>query len=275
MHITISLLKFIIRMYELIGFSFTSDQKEYYRCHEKIFNADPKFVTKTKIQCYDDNNKNNENFLDNPLLNFELMQLSLTTIIHVLKKNQIKEYKALQQLYLNILSIYSYDKYVQVILRRYKFFKTLIQIIQSLEPYSINDRKIDNDIYILVFEIFSKLTYKNIKNQEYFIKKNGYRQVEPFSKMQPCQISVIKPLYSILTNCCDQNDYQLIFWCNGFVAQVTKKKNEYVDRLREIVQVKNRSEAQDKDLSSLLAEIEIYLIFLVKASYECGMLFCC
>ena len=95
MHITISLLKFIIRMYELIGFSFTSDQKEYYRCHEKIFNADPKFVTKTKIQCYDDNNKNNENFLDNPLLNFELMQLSLTTIIHVLKKNQIKEYKAL------------------------------------------------------------------------------------------------------------------------------------------------------------------------------------
>lgn len=131
MHITITLLKFIIRMYELIGFNYTSDLKEYYRCHEKIFNQDPKFLSKSKLQGYKENDNENQYFIDNPLLNFELMQLSLTTIIHVLKKGQIKEYKALLLLYLNILSIYSYDKYVQVILRRYKFFKTLIQIIQG------------------------------------------------------------------------------------------------------------------------------------------------
>jgi hypothetical protein len=128
MHITITLLKFIIRMYELIGFNYTSDLKgtsfyqkfkisdqnsfcnhltntstiEYYRCHEKIFNQDPKFLSKSKLQGYKENDNENQYFIDNPLLNFELMQLSLTTIIHVLKKGQIKEYKALLLLYLNI-----------------------------------------------------------------------------------------------------------------------------------------------------------------------------
>jgi hypothetical protein len=122
---------------------------------------------------------------------------------------------------------------------------------------------------VLVFEIFAKLTYKNTKNQEYFIKKNGYRLLEPFSKMQPAQINVLKPLYSILINCCDQNDYQLIFWCNGFVGQVTKRKNELVDLLRTKILGKE-SEFSEKEINLVLAEIEIYSLFLAKASFECG-----
>lgn len=121
---------------------------------------------------------------------------------------------------------------------------------------------------MLVFEIFAKLTYKNTKNQEYFIKKNGYRLLEPFSKMQPSQINVLKPLYSILINCCDQNDYQLIFWCNGFVGQVTKRKNELVDLLRSKILGKE-SEFSEKEINLVLAEIEIYSLFLAKASFEC------
>lgn len=68
MSTTITLLKFIIRMYELIGFNYTSDLKEYYRCHEKIFNQDPKFLSKSKLQGYDEANaQQNQNFIDNPL----------------------------------------------------------------------------------------------------------------------------------------------------------------------------------------------------------------
>lgn len=136
-----------------------------------------------------------------------------------------------------------------------------------MEPYSIHQKKIDNDIYVLVFEIFAKLTYKNQKNQEYFIKKNGYRLLEPFSKMNPSQLNVLRPLYSILINCCDQNDYQLIFWCNGFVAQVIKKKNELIEKLKGLVG--NNAALNEKEINQLLSELEIYLLFLSKASYEC------
>ena len=74
MQITITILKFIIRIFELIGFTYTSDLKEYYRCHEKIFNQDPKFLSKSKLLGFDEKTNENSNLIDNPLLNFELMR---------------------------------------------------------------------------------------------------------------------------------------------------------------------------------------------------------
>lgn len=109
------------------------------------------------------------------------------------------------------ISIYCYDKNVQIVLRREKFFKQLIQITKLLDEYNKEEQKIDNDIHILVFEIFAKLTFRCPKNQEYFMKKSGYRILEPFLRDANPELSVLRPVLLTLANCCDQNDYQLIF----------------------------------------------------------------
>lgn len=53
---------------------------------------------------------------------------------------------------------------VKTIVRREKFFKNLIHIIKKLDKYQPNQQLVDNEIYVIVFEIFAKLTYKCPKN---------------------------------------------------------------------------------------------------------------
>jgi len=153
---------------------------------------------------------------------------------------------------------------MKVILRREKFFKTLMQITRILKPYSIGQKGIDADIYVLVFEIFAKLTFKCPKNQEYFMKKAGYKLVEPFIRAEKPDLQVERPILLTLANCCDQNDYQLIFWTDNFVAKIVDKAD------RTLTEVVSIIDSNPNEAVNSLKHLEIYLIFINRASLGCG-----
>lgn len=159
-----NLFKFIVRLYQLMGFGYNSDVSEYYRSHERALSKDPKFLSKSYLEGYDTSTHSKENLVDNPLLDFNLLHYSLSVLNTIMVQEDIQKFKPTILVMIGFISIYCYDKNIQIVLRREKFFKTLIQIIKMLDDYNKNEQKIDNDIYILVFEIFAKLTFKCPKN---------------------------------------------------------------------------------------------------------------
>lgn len=133
-----------------------------------------------------------------------------------------------------------------------------------LGPFRPGEQTLDNEIYIVIVEIFAKLTYKNEKNQEYFMKKNGYRVIKAFLNIHPLNLQIARPVVFTLTNCCDQNDYQLIFWSNQFIDQVNSRVKELMGEAVE--KIEKNKEGAINDLKSL----EIFFIFLEAASRRCG-----
>lgn len=65
------------------------------------------------------------------------------------------------------------------------------------------------------------------------MKKSGYRIIEPFLRDTNPELSVLRPVLLTLSNCCDQNDYQLIFWSDSFVSRILNKVNV---KLRESIE---------------------------------------
>ena len=104
-----SLLKFLIRLYELMGFSRNSDINEYYRCHERIFNKDPKFLSKGYLEGYDLGAKSKDALVDNPLLNFTALHITLTVIADISKSPEVKKFKPTILILTSLLSLYCYD----------------------------------------------------------------------------------------------------------------------------------------------------------------------
>jgi hypothetical protein len=153
---------------------------------------------------------------------------------------------------------------VQTILRRERILKTLISLIQALNPYTPHEKTVDNEIFISIFEIFSKLTFNCPKNQEYFMKKNCYKLIDPMFKLSPVDLNILRPLVLTLANCCDQNDYQLVFWCDDFVTKITQRV------FSTLIDAVNIIENKDDKKTDKLKELELYLIFLSKAVRGCG-----
>lgn len=153
---------------------------------------------------------------------------------------------------------------VQTILRRERILKTLISLIQALNPYTPHEKTVDNEIFISIFEIFSKLTFNCPKNQEYFMKKNCYKLIDPMFKLSPVDLNILRPLVLTLANCCDQNDYQLVFWCDDFVTKITQRV------FSTLIDAVNMIENKDDKKTDKLKELELYLIFLSKAVRGCG-----
>lgn len=144
--------------------------------------------------------------------------------------------------------------------------KILILLINSLNPYSPQERTVDNEIFVNVFEMFSKLTYQCPKNQEYFMKKNCYKLIEPIFKLNPVDMLIMRPLVFTLANCCDQNDYQLYFWSDDFTKRIGDRIFQALLAAINLID-KNQEEKLIK-----LKELELYLIFMSKAVRGCGRL---
>jgi hypothetical protein len=104
-----SIFKFIIRLYELMGFNRLSDINEYYRCHEKVFNKDPKFLSKSYLEGYDPNSKSKELLIDNPLLNFTTLHLALSVLSNLSKSAEVKKFKPTILILTTLISMYCYD----------------------------------------------------------------------------------------------------------------------------------------------------------------------
>lgn len=77
-------------------------------------------------------------------------------------------------------------------------------------------------------------------------------------------LSILRPVMLTLSNCCDQNDYQLIFWSDSFVSRILQKANIV---LRESVELLEKS---DKSVVRKLKVLEVYLIYLNRVSINCG-----
>lgn len=98
------------------------------------------------------------------------------------------------------------------------------------------------------------------------MKKNCYKLIEPIFKQTPTDLYILKPILFTLSNCCDQNDYQLIFWCDDFVAKITAR---IFSCLLETIKF---IEQDSPDKATKLQELELYLIFLSRAVKGCGIL---
>jgi hypothetical protein len=96
------------------------------------------------------------------------------------------------------------------------------------------------------------------------MKKNCYKLIEPIFKLVPVDMNILKPLLFTLANCCDQNDYQLIFWCDDFVSKITQRL--FACLLDTIGMIEKNSEEK----IAKLGELELYLIFLSRAVRGCG-----
>ena len=96
------------------------------------------------------------------------------------------------------------------------------------------------------------------------MKKSGYRLIEPFLRATNPELSILRPVLLTLANCCDQNDYQLIFWSDSFVSRILQKANI---ALRESVEYLEK----DKGMAvKTLKSLEVYLIFICRVSINCG-----
>jgi hypothetical protein len=87
---------------------------EYYRCHEKVFNKDPKFLSKSYLQGYDTSTKSKELLVDNPLLNFNVLHVILSIVSNLSKCDELKTYKPSILIFTGLISIYCYDSIMRV-----------------------------------------------------------------------------------------------------------------------------------------------------------------
>jgi len=104
-----NIFKFVVRLYQLMGFSMNADIGEYYRSHERALARDPKFLSKTYLEGYDSGNNSSDNLVDNPLLIFNLLHLSLSIVSQITKQADIEKYKPTVLILVGFISIHSYD----------------------------------------------------------------------------------------------------------------------------------------------------------------------
>jgi hypothetical protein len=95
-------------------------QQEYYRCHEKVFNKDPKFLSKSYLQGYDTSAKSKELLVDNPLLNFNVLHVILSIVANLSKCDELKTYKPSILIFTGLISIYCYDSINDVTKSKYR-----------------------------------------------------------------------------------------------------------------------------------------------------------
>lgn len=105
-----NLFKFIVRLYQLMGFGLNADVTEYYRSHERALSRDPKFLSKSYLEGFDLSKQTSDNLVDNPLLEFNLFHFALSIINQVVSQEDAMKYKPTILVLVGFISIYSYDR---------------------------------------------------------------------------------------------------------------------------------------------------------------------
>lgn len=101
-----SFFRFIIYIYEIIGFQVEFNIQEYYKTSNKLDENDPSKLEKQNLEGFE-NDK--ENRLENPLLNFEIFHLAISIFNSIITKNQVNSFKSHLVVLLPIFSIYAMD----------------------------------------------------------------------------------------------------------------------------------------------------------------------
>lgn len=104
-----SLFRFVIYIYEIIGFQVEFNIQEYYKTSTKLEEADPSKLEKQNLEGFE-NDK--ENRLENPLLNFDIFHLAISIFNSIVTKNQVTAFKSHLIVLLPIFSLYATDSIV-------------------------------------------------------------------------------------------------------------------------------------------------------------------
>jgi hypothetical protein len=133
---------------------------DYYKTSEKEDEKDPKTLEKSMLEGFE-NDK--EPLIDNPLLNFDMIHITLSLLDNMINKKMHLTHKPLLTLILPIVSIYSVDRKIQAIIRKKKFLKVLLRIFKDIlqSPGELSELEIQICCYIL--HATAKLTFQNRK----------------------------------------------------------------------------------------------------------------
>ena len=101
-----SLFRFVIYIYEIIGFQVEFNIQEYYKTSVKGDESDPSKLEKQNLEGFE-NDK--ENRLENPLLSFDIFHLAISIFNSIITKNQVNSFKSHLIVLLPIFSIYATD----------------------------------------------------------------------------------------------------------------------------------------------------------------------
>lgn len=101
-----TLFRFLIYLFELIGFQVEFNYFEYYKISDKPDDSDPAKLEKGNLEGFE-NDK--ENRLENPLLNFDIFHLAISIFNSIISKNQISNYKPHLVVLLPLFAIYAID----------------------------------------------------------------------------------------------------------------------------------------------------------------------
>ena len=112
-----SFFRFVIYIYEIIGFQVDFNIHEYYKTSNKFDETDPSKLEKQNLEGFE-NDK--ENRLENPLLNFEIFHLAISIFNSIITKNQTNAFKSHLVVLLPIFSIYSSDSIFFYLFKRSK-----------------------------------------------------------------------------------------------------------------------------------------------------------
>lgn len=101
-----TLFRFLIYLFELIGFQVEFNVFEYYKISDKPDDSDPAKLEKGNLEGFE-NDK--ENRLENPLLNFDIFHLAISIFNSIISKNQISSYKPHLVVLLPLFAVYASD----------------------------------------------------------------------------------------------------------------------------------------------------------------------
>lgn len=82
---------------------------EYYRTYERVLDHKPKSLSKDFVDMADVK----DNTLDNPLLSFDVLHITLSMINSIASKRATIQYRSLLKILFSILSIFSDDSKAQ------------------------------------------------------------------------------------------------------------------------------------------------------------------
>ncbi len=111
---------------------------------------------------------------------------------------------------------FGYEKDIQTIVRRQKLMKLFIRIFNDITTKSEKIQEIDIDICSCVINFLAKATFKNKKNQDYFLKKKGHEIMKGMIATAQ-DIHLYNGACALLSNCCISTDSRLLLWCAGIV----------------------------------------------------------
>lgn len=208
--------RFLLDFYRRLGFDTRFDDSEYFRCHEKIYAKDPKWLRNEYFSLPD------ENDLENPFFSIDVLNFSVS-LYRLTGPSRAEPHRgSLFQSSLQLISLYSHSKKAQHFLRVHKILKSLLDAAETLlsdsEPRQPTGSLENLDT---ILSILAKLTFRNANNQAFFLQYKGKSLAsELLSDPRPACPSLTNHILAILINCASTPDLKIDIWTSELYEKI-------------------------------------------------------